>query len=70
MLGQLPPDLPVHIDGLPVVALYHNRVWRIGTGWQESVELVRQAKKRGLPVTCEVTPHHLLLCETDIKSEF
>lgn len=26
-----------------------------------SVELVRQAKKEGLPVTCEVTPHHLVL---------
>jgi dihydroorotase len=28
-----------------------------------SVELVRQAKKASLPVTCEVTPHHLLLTE-------
>lgn len=35
----------------------------------ESVELVRRAQKRGLPVTCEVTPHHLLLCEDDIKSD-
>ena len=26
-----------------------------------SLELVRQAKSRGLAVTCEVTPHHLLL---------
>jgi dihydroorotase len=28
-----------------------------------SVELIRAAKKDGLPVTCEVTPHHLLLTE-------
>lgn len=28
-----------------------------------SVELVRQAKRDSLPVTCEVTPHHLLLTE-------
>lgn len=28
-----------------------------------SLELVRQAKERGLPVTCEVTPHHLVLTE-------
>jgi dihydroorotase len=27
------------------------------------VELVRQAKAAGLPVTCEVCPHHLLLTE-------
>jgi len=28
-----------------------------------SVELIRAAKKVSLPVTCEVTPHHLLLTE-------
>jgi dihydroorotase len=28
-----------------------------------SVELIRSAKKQGLAVTCEVTPHHLLLTE-------
>ncbi len=28
-----------------------------------SLELVAQAKARGLPVTCEVTPHHLFLDE-------
>ncbi len=35
-----------------------------------SVELIRAAKKESLPITCEVTPHHLLLtdeccCEYD-----
>ena len=29
-----------------------------------SVELIRQAKKRGINVSAEVTPHHLLLTET------
>ncbi|HVX96499.1 MAG TPA: dihydroorotase [Polyangia bacterium] len=29
----------------------------------ESVRLVREAKRRGLPVTCEVTPHHLTLTD-------
>jgi len=28
-----------------------------------SVELIRAAKKESLPITCEVTPHHLLLTE-------
>jgi len=28
-----------------------------------SVELIRAAKKNSLPITCEVTPHHLLLTE-------
>lgn len=30
------------------------------------VELVRQAKAKGLPVTAEVTPHHLVLSEEDV----
>jgi dihydroorotase len=32
----------------------------------QSVEAVRQAKRRGLSVTAEATPHHLALCEDDI----
>ncbi|GAB7388065.1 dihydroorotase [Bacillaceae bacterium] len=32
----------------------------------QSVRLVREAKARGLKVTAEVTPHHLLLCDEDI----
>ena len=28
-----------------------------------TVNLVREAKRRGLPVTCEVTPHHLALTD-------
>jgi dihydroorotase len=35
-----------------------------------SVELVRAAKAKGLPVTCEVTPHHLFLTEEDITLEY
>lgn len=31
-----------------------------------SIELVRQAKQRGLPVTCEVTPHHFTLTDEDV----
>lgn len=30
------------------------------------IELIRDAKARGLPVTCEVTPHHLYLTEDDL----
>ena len=33
---------------------------------KESVRAVRDAKKAGIRVTCEVTPHHLLLCDEDI----
>ena len=32
---------------------------------REEIELIADAKGRGLPVTCEVTPHHLFLSEAD-----
>jgi len=38
-----------------------------------SVELIRAAKKESLPVTCEVTPHHLLLtdeCCADYDTDY
>ncbi len=34
-----------------------------------AVELIRQAKREGLPVTAEVTPHHLLLTESWVAGE-
>lgn len=32
----------------------------------EGLPLIREARQRGLPVTCEVTPHHLYFDETSI----
>lgn len=34
------------------------------------LELVRAAKAEGLPVTCEVTPHHMFLTEDDIADDY
>jgi len=42
----------------------HYHVCHIST--KESVRVVRDAKRAGIKVTAEVTPHHLLLCEDDI----
>lgn len=36
----------------------------------KGLELVKAAKAEGLPVTCEVTPHHLFLSEEDITDAF
>ncbi|MEG1864450.1 MAG: dihydroorotase [Alistipes sp.] len=36
---------------------------------RESVELVRQAKARGVRVSCETAPHYLLLCDEDLQEE-
>lgn len=37
---------------------------------RKGLDLVRAAKADGLPVTCEVTPHHLFLCEDDITDAY
>ncbi len=34
------------------------------------LDMVRAAKAEGLPVTCEVTPHHLFLTEDDITDQY
>lgn len=44
-------------------ARYH--VCHIST--KEGVRIIREAKKRGVNVSAEVTPHHLLLTEFDVK---
>lgn len=36
---------------------------------KESVELIRQAKQRGVKVTCETGPHYLTMCDMDLKEE-
>ena len=36
---------------------------------KESVEVIRQAKARGVDVTCETAPHYLLLCEDDLQED-
>ena len=35
---------------------------------RRSLEMVAQAKERGLPVTCEVTPHHMSLTDCDMAA--
>ena len=36
---------------------------------KESVELIRQAKTRGVDVTCETAPHYLVLCDEDMQED-
>jgi len=45
----------------------HYHVCHVST--KESVRVIRDAKAAGIKVTAEVTPHHLLLTEDDIKSD-
>ena len=45
----------------------HYHVCHVST--KESVRVIRDAKKAGIHVTAEVTPHHLLLTEDDILTD-
>lgn len=45
----------------------HYHVCHVST--KESVRVIRDAKKAGIHVTAEVTPHHLILNETHIKED-
>jgi dihydroorotase len=45
----------------------HYHVCHIST--KESVALIRAAKARGVPVTCETAPHYLVLTEDDLREE-
>lgn len=45
----------------------HYHVCHVST--KASVRVIRDAKKAGIHVTAEVSPHHLILCEDDIPSD-
>ncbi|MGO3731634.1 MAG: dihydroorotase [Vagococcus sp.] len=45
----------------------HYHVCHVST--KESVEIIRQAKRHGIHVTCEICPHHLILTDTDITHD-
>ena len=51
---------------LQVVELTGGRLHIAHLSTRASLELVRAAKQRGLPVTCEVTPHHFTLTDEDV----
>jgi carbamoyl-phosphate synthase/aspartate carbamoyltransferase/dihydroorotase len=49
-----------------MAALFDRPVHLCHVSLREEILLIRAAKEKGLPVTCEVTPHHLFLTEADI----
>lgn len=68
--------IAVHAEGrtlaavLLMSALYDKLVHICHVSRREEILLIRDAKERGLKVTCEVAPHHLFLTEEDIPNEF
>jgi carbamoyl-phosphate synthase/aspartate carbamoyltransferase/dihydroorotase len=48
-----------------LAATYDRPIHIVHVSRREEIELIAAAKGRGLPVTCEVSPHHLFLTEAD-----
>ena len=63
----LAEELMVHRD-IELAKLTGARIHFLHLSTAGSVRLVREAKKAGLPITAEVTPHHLSLTEKLLKS--
>ncbi len=68
-----PADRPiaVHAEGRSLaaamlLAVLHGRSLHVcHVSLREEILLIRAAKEKGWPITCEVTPHHLFLTEVD-----
>lgn len=64
--------LAAHAEGKTLAALlslsylYQHPVHICHVSRKEEISLIRKAKARGIPVTCEVAPHHLFLTENDL----
>ncbi len=51
-----------------MAAIYDRPIHLAHVSLREEILLIRQAKERGIKVTCEVAPHHLFLTNQDIPS--
>ena len=66
-ISNLSEELPIVRDiMLAAEADYKIHIAHVST--KGSVDIIREAKKRGIKVTCEVTPHHIALSD-DIITE-
>ncbi|MEW5988439.1 MAG: amidohydrolase family protein, partial [Chloroflexota bacterium] len=53
--------------GIGLAAVYQRPLHICHVSRQEEIELIARAKDSGLPITCEVTPHHLYLTQADAE---
>ena len=71
-----PRELPiaVHAEGRTLAAvillafLYDQPLHVCHVSLREEILLIKEAKNRGLKITCEVTPHHLFLTNEDVSA--
>lgn len=59
----------MHVQrGIELVEYTQSKLHFTGISCKESVQLIRNAKKRKLPITCSVTPYHVLFTDDKLKS--
>lgn len=71
---QAPEGMPIaaHSEGhtmgaiILMAQLFNRPVHICHVSKREEILLIRKAKERGIPVTCEVAPHHLFLSDADL----
>jgi carbamoyl-phosphate synthase/aspartate carbamoyltransferase/dihydroorotase len=51
-----------------MAALYKRPIHICHVSRKEEILVIKKAKEQGIPVTCEVTPHHLFLTDDDIST--
>jgi dihydroorotase len=66
-ISNLSEELPI-IRDIMLAAEAHYKIHIAHVSTKGAVEIIREAKKRGVKVTCEVTPHHIALSQ-DIIAE-
>jgi carbamoyl-phosphate synthase/aspartate carbamoyltransferase/dihydroorotase len=72
-IRRWPGVVAVHAEGWQLAAaiglahLLGKHVHCCHVSRKAEIELIRAAKEQGAPVSCEVTPHHLFLCEADVR---
>lgn len=55
------------VRNLHLSEYYDTRLHMCHVSTKEAVAAIGDAKRRGVPVTCEVTPHHLWFADTDYR---
>ena len=53
---------------LYLASIYNRKVHICHLSRKDEIEMVKDAKSKGLRVTCEVTPHHLFFNDENVKN--
>lgn len=75
VFAKTPQDklVMVHVEGetldkaIDLAKKHRTRLHVCHVSTQREIELIKSLKEQGMPITCEVTAHHLFLIDEDVK---